>query len=115
MPDFPKKDYVFRAVKSFYIDMKDRKSNDNEFKAACKFTSRSFEHLSELNDSSVCPPKKMRASGGGRKKNTPEVTEGLLSYSIDVRKSMKGRLLKRLLRSKAKQLLSEWLCETLLV
>ena len=53
MPDLPKKDYVSRVVRSFYIDMKDRKSNDDEFKAACKFATRSFEHLSELNDSSV--------------------------------------------------------------
>ena len=59
--------------------MKDRKSNDDELKAACKFATRSFEHLSELNDSGVCPPKKMRASGGGRKKNAPEVREALFS------------------------------------
>ena len=68
MPDLPKKDYVSRAVRSFYIDIKDRKSNDDEFKAACKFATRSFEHLSELKDSSICPPKKMLASGGGKRK-----------------------------------------------
>ena len=56
VPDLPKNDYVSCAVRSFYIDMKDRKSTDDEFKAACKFATRSFEHLSELNDSSVCPP-----------------------------------------------------------
>ena len=109
MPDLPKKDYVSRAVRSFYIDMKDRKSNDDEFKAACKFATRSFEHLSELNDSSTCPPKKMLATGGGRKKNAPEVREALFSYFVDVRESMKGRLPKLLLRLKAKQLYSEQL------
>ena len=111
VPDLPKKDYVSRAVRSFYIDMKDRKSNDDEFKAACKFATRSFQHLSKLNDSSVCPPKKMRAIGGGRKKNAPEVREALFSYFVDVRESMKGRFPKRLLRLKAKQLYNEWLRE----
>ena len=45
MTDFLKKDYVPYAVLSFYIDMKDRKSNDDEFKAACKFATCSFEHF----------------------------------------------------------------------
>ena len=62
--------------------MKDRKSNDDEFKAACKFATRSFEHLPELNDSGVCPPKKMLASGECRKKNAPEVRETLFSYLL---------------------------------
>ena len=53
MPDLPKKGYVSHAVRSFYTGMEDRKSNDDEFKAVCKFATRSFEHLSELNDSSV--------------------------------------------------------------
>ena len=57
----------------------------------------------------------MRASGGGRKKNVPEVREALFSYFVDVRESMKGRLPKCLLRLKAKQLYSEWLCENSLV
>ena len=77
MPDLPKKDYFLPEVRSFYIVVKNRKSNDDEFKAACKFATRSFEHLSKLNDSSVCPPKKMRPSGGGRKKNGPEVRKTL--------------------------------------
>ena len=92
VPDLPKKDYVSHAVRSFYIDMKDRKSNDNEFKAACKFSTRSFEHLSELNDSSVRPLKKIRASGRGRKKNAPEIREARFSYFVDGRESMKGAL-----------------------
>ena len=91
--------------------MKDRKSNDDKLKAICKFATRSFENLSELNDSSVCPPQKMRASGGGRKKNVPEVREALFSYFVNVRESMKGRLPKRILRQKTKQLYSEQLCE----
>ena len=107
VPDLPKKDYVSRTVRSFHIDMKDRKSNDNEFKVACKFATHSFEHLAELNDSSVCPPKKICASGRGRKKNAPEVREALFSHFVDVRESMKGGLPKRLLRLKAKQLYSE--------
>ena len=36
VPDLPKKDYVSCAVRSFHTDMKDSKSNDDEFKAACK-------------------------------------------------------------------------------
>ena len=36
MPDLPKKDYFFPEVRSFYIVVNDRKSNDDEVKAACK-------------------------------------------------------------------------------
>ena len=97
-----------------YIDMKDRKSNGNKFRAAFKFATRSFEHVSELNDSTLCPPKKMHASGGGRKKNAAEVREALFSYFVDVCESMKGRLPKHLLRLKTKQRYNEWLCENLL-
>ena len=104
MPDLPEKDYVSHAVRSFYIDMK----------AACKLATCSFEHLSELNDSNVCPSKKMYASGRCRKKNPPEVREALFSYFADVRESMKGILLNCLLRLKVKQLYSEWLRENLL-
>ena len=56
----------------------------------------------------------MGASGGGRKKNGPEVRKALFSYFVDVCESMKGRLPKRLLRLKAKQFYSEWLRENLL-
>ena len=115
MPDLSQKDYVSRTVRSFYIDMKNRKSNDDEFKAACKFATLSFEHLSELSDSSVCRPKIMRGSGGNRKKNASEVKEALFSYYVDVRESMKGRFPKRLIKLKAKQLYSEWLRENQLV
>ena len=59
---------------------------------ACKFAALSFEHLSELNNSSVCRPQKMRARGGDRKKHAPEVKKALFSYFFDVRESMKGRL-----------------------
>ena len=53
----------------------------------------------------------MRASGGGRKKNVPEVREALFSYFVGVRENMIGRLPKRLLRLNAKQLCSGCLRE----
>ena len=69
--DLPKKDYVSRAVRTFYKGMKDKKFEDKNFKMACKIASRSFESLTELSDSGMCPPKKSRAMGGGRKKVHP--------------------------------------------
>ena len=64
MPDFPKKDYVTYAVRSFYI-------MTMNLKRLVSLQLVVLNTLSESNDSIVCPPRKMRASAGGRKKNVP--------------------------------------------
>ena len=70
--------------------------------------SRAFDSLSALHDSGICPPKKARASGGGRKETAPEARESLFGYFDDIC-SLKGRFPKRLLKLKANQLYSEWI------
>ena len=107
--DVPKKDYG--AVRTLYKDMKDIKFEDKNFKMACKIASRSFESLTELSDSGVCPPKKSRAMGGGRKKSAPDVRGALFTYFVDIRGSLKGRFPKRLLTLKARKLYSDWITQ----
>ena len=80
------------------------KSDDPEFKYACKFASRQLENIESLRDPSFCPPKKKRAFGGGRKVKAPEVREGLFAWFVDVRSSFRGRIPKSTFKMKAHQL-----------
>ena len=89
--------------------MKNKTFDDKDFKTACKMVSRSFDSLSELHDSGICPPKKARASGGGRKKAAQEARESLFSYFDDIRCSLKGRFPKRMLKLEAKPVYSDWI------
>ena len=50
--DLPKKDYVSQAVHAFYVDLKDCKFDDTNFKLVCKVAARAFESLSALSESS---------------------------------------------------------------
>ena len=57
----------------------------------------------------MCPPKRKRATGAGRKAKTPQVRQALFSWFVDVRETLKGRLPRRLFKLKANQLYEEWL------
>ena len=52
---------------------------------------------------SSCPPKKARTQGAGRKRKAPELRIGLFNWGIDVRKTLKGRLPRRIFKMKANQ------------
>ena len=53
--------------------------------------------------------KKARAAGAGRKPKAPEVRQELFVWFVDIREALKGRLLKRLFKMKAREIYTKWL------
>ena len=109
MPIKPKTGYVAKAVRTYYSDLADCSNDDPMFEKAIKLASRSFNDIDNLRDPSSRPPKNVRAPGAGQKTKAPEVREPLFSWLIDARKTLKGRLPRRLFKLKAKQLNADWL------
>ena len=109
VPIMPTTGYVAKAVRTYYSDLADCSNDDPLFDKAIKLASRSYNDINNLRDPSARPPKKLRASGAGRKTKAPEVREALFSWFVDVRETLKGRLPQRLFKLKAKQLFGIWL------
>ena len=105
----PKSDYVARAVRVFYDDMKNYKGRDPEFLKALSFARRCYNDFVNSKFSDEPPQKRFRAVGGGRKIQAPEVREALFFWFIDIRGTLKGRLPKKILIVKAKELYQDWL------
>ena len=109
MPINPAAGYIAKAGCIFYSDLAEVHNNNPMFVRAVKLTSRSYNDLDNLRDLSSCPPKKVRATGAGRKKKAPEVRQPLFPWFVDVRETLKGRLPRRWFKLKANQLYDEWL------
>ena len=107
MPIKPAAGYIAKAVRSFYSDLAE--VHNPMFVRAVKLASRSYNDLDNLRDPSSCPPKKVRATGAGRKTKAPEVRQALFAWFVDVRETFKGHLPRRLFKLKANQLYDEWL------
>ena len=88
----------------FYSDLADVRNDDPAFERAIKLAARSYQDIDILQDPSSCPPKKARASGGGRKIKVPDVRQALFAWFVDVRETLKGRLPRRLFKLKASHL-----------
>ena len=100
MPIIPTTGYVAKAVHTFYSDLADGPNDGPLFRRAIKLVSRAYSDLDNLRDPSLCPPKRKRATGTGRKAKAPEVRQALFSWFANVRKTLK---------LKANQLYEEWL------
>ena len=109
VPIIPTTGYVAKAVRTFYSDLADVPNDEPLFRRAIKLTSRAYSDLDNLRDPSLCPPKRKRATGAGRKAKAPEVRQALFSWFVDVRETLKGRLPRRLSNLKPNQLYEEWL------
>ena len=102
---------VTKAVRKFYSDLEHVSHNDPFLEKATKLASRCLNDLDYLRDPSSRPPKKTRATGGGRKSKAPKVRDALFSLFVDVRETLKGRLPRRLFKLKAHELYEEWLVQ----
>ena len=98
-------------MRQFYSDLAEVSNNNPQSEKALKLASRSYNDLESLRDPSSCPPKKIRASGAGRKVKAPEIRQALFSWFVDVRETLKGCLPRRLFKLKANQLYNEWLVQ----
>lgn len=111
VPIRPTWGYISRAVREFYVDLKDCASNDPSFRKALKVATRAHNDLPLLRDPVTHPAHKVRAAGGGRKRKAPEVREALFSWFVNVRESLGGHLPKHLFKLKAQQFYWEWLMQ----
>ena len=100
-----------RAVREFYTDLAEAKNDDPEFRKMVKLASWCFNEIDQLRDPSTCAPTNKRALGGGRKSKAMEVRQALLTWFVDVRESLKGRLSRTMLKLKANELYDEWVRE----
>ena len=98
-----------RVVREYYCDLTHVKHDNPGLAAATKQAKRWYDYREKLRDTSMCPPKKKRAAGAGRKAKATEVRFELFSWFVDVRECLKARLPKKLFRLKAKQLYEVWL------
>ena len=77
---------------------------------ALKFAKRCYEKYLVNDFEGEEPPKKrFRESGAGRKCKAPEVREAMFEWFINVRGVLKGRLPKKMFRTKCQQVYSKWL------
>ena len=99
----PSTGFIAKAVRHFYSDLANASNDDPDFERAAKLASRCYNDLERLRDPSSCPPKKSRGTGAGLKVKAQEVRVALFNWFVDVRESLKGRLLRRLFKMKAQQ------------
>ena len=100
---------MIRAVRSFYSNLSEAKSDSQEIKNTCKLAKSCYEKLEKGDFEDGVALKKFRTTGGGRKSQAPEVREALFQWFIDVRTSLKARLPKSLFLLKAKKFYDDWL------
>ena len=105
----PKWGFYSKAVREFYTDTKDVPNDHPDFQRAIKVPARAFENIADLRNSASHPVKKARASGGSRKRKTPEIRSELFSWFVNVPKALKERLPKHLFKLKVKELFAECL------
>ena len=98
-------------MRKIYTDLSSVSNNGPQFEKAVKLASRCYNDIDNLRDPALCPAKKAKASGAGRKPKAPEIREALFSWFIDVRETLKRRLSRRLFKLKAQQLYTDWLAQ----
>ena len=85
VPDQPKQDYLTRAVRSFYSNLREAKSDSQELKNACKLAKRCYKKSENGDFEDGVALKKFWTTGGGRKSRALELREALFQWFIDAR------------------------------
>ena len=110
VPKKPKQGFLATAVREFYSDLTDVRHNDPNLLSAIKLAKRCHDKLVDGGFDNEEPSKKrFRMEGGGRKCKAPEVRQAMFEWFVNVRGSLKGRLLVKMFRSKCVQVYDEWL------
>ena len=106
----PKHGFTAAAVREFHTNLSKFKHNKPNLMKALKITKQCYEKYFAYDFEGEEPPKKKFCeSGAGRKCKAPEVTEPMFEWFINVRRVLKGRLLKKMFRAKCQQAYSEWI------
>ena len=107
---FTQKGYIQPTVREIFTDLKEEKCDTVDFKSATKFVSRCLQKLDngDFDAEENRRSDKYRLLGAGKPRHAVEVRQALFSFFIDVRTSLKGRLPRSILISKAKQIYEEY-------
>ena len=106
----PKQGFIVADVRELYTDLSKVKQDNPNLVKALKFAKPCYEkYLANNFEGEVPPKKRFRESGAGRKCKAPEVREAMFEWFINVRGVLKGRLPKKIIRTKCQQVYSEWL------
>jgi len=101
-----------KTVREMFPDMKDEKCDLPDYKSYIKFVGRCEELLIkgkfEIESNTVA--NKFRIVGAGALKKCTSVRKELFEFFVDIRSSLKARLLKKIFLAKAKSLYQDY-CE----
>ena len=86
--------YIQPSVRELFIDLRNEKCDNVQFKSATKFVVRCLQKLEtgEFDIEGNCSSKKFRIMGAGPPKKALEVRSALFDYFIDIRSVLKGYL-----------------------
>ena len=110
VPVKPKQGFIVAAVREFYTDLSKVKHDNPNLVKALKFAKRCYgKYLANDFEGEEPLKKSFRENGAGRKCNAHEVREAMFEWFINVREVLKGRLPKKMFRTKCQQVYLEWL------
>ena len=102
----PRKGYIARAAREFYLDLKNVKHNDPNLESVIKLGKRCYENVAGNENTCIIgaqPSKsKYRKPGGGRKATIPNVREALFEWFVGVRSSLKARFPRKMFKTQCK-------------
>ena len=106
------KKVLSRAVREYFPNLKNAKSNDRSFLKALQMARRSYKNI--INPSFEPPPKKFkqtfRVNGkSGPNMKVPEVRDGLYKWVVDIRSALKGQLPRSMFVAMAEKLQNDWI------
>lgn len=98
--------FIGPTVRTMFSDMKNEPESSKEFKNCYKFVQRCLllKENGEFDKDGNTSKKHFRVAGAGPPVRAVEVRQGLFDFFLDVRTSLKGRLPRRILTAKAKEL-----------
>ena len=106
----PREEYIVRAVRDFYPDLRNVKENDPNLQAAVKLGKRCHEQL--LNSETACEinvgPSKSKycKSEAGKRATIPDVREALFDCFFNIRTTLKARSPRKMLKLNVKSFMT---------
>ena len=107
--------YIARAVRDFYLDLRNVEHDDPNLQAVVKLGKRCHEQL--LSSESTCkinvgPSKfKYHKPGAGRRTIIPDVREALFDWFIGIRSTLKARLPRKMFKTQFQVFYDKWLAQ----
>ena len=112
----PKEGCISKSIREYFSDLRDKPYRHPEFDKARKFATRMYDDFvcfqsKCTNDGGEGGKKvtKYRKPGAGRKQKAPDVPLGVFDWFLDVHGILKGRLPRKLILTKCREMYGVWL------